>query len=68
MFDLIDKSNFKTAILNLALFIKILGLRLSFPSRYMTPKSTVYNSMYDTLQPTYYWSLVIKAIKYKNNL
>jgi hypothetical protein len=62
-FDLIDKSNFKTAILNPGLFINILGPCLSFPSRYTTPKSTVYNSRYDTLQPTYYWSLVIKAIK-----
>jgi len=62
-FDLIDKSNFKTAILNLGLFINVLSLYLSFPSRYTTPKSTVYNSRYETLQPTYYWSLVIKATK-----
>jgi len=41
--------NFKTVLLNLGLFIKVLGLYLSFPSIYTRPKSKFYSSSYDPI-------------------
>jgi hypothetical protein len=41
--------NLKTTILNLGLFMKLLGLCLSFPSIYTIPKSMFCSSSYDPI-------------------